>query len=182
MVVALKLNGMELKIVKYFNQLGKGKIDSVTDFLSRVKYLFTFWFAVTLLALFFGKGNRAEIVMALAVVTIAHFLLTEGIIKHSLTKIWGIRRRPYLVDNNIIPVGRQFSDSSFPSSHMATTLAMLVTLTYFFPIAWPVSLIFVLLMAFARLHNGMHYPSDILAGTALGIGYGVLGVYVSKLF
>ena len=173
---------MELKIVKYFNRLGKGKVDGVTDFLSRVKYLFVFWVAVSGVAVFFAGENRKELIISLAIVTASHFLLTEGIMKHTLTKLWGIRRRPYIIDTNIISIGRQFSDSSFPSSHMASTLAMLVALTYFFPFVWPVSLIFVLVMAFSRLHNGMHYPSDILAGTILGIGYGVLGIYVSKLF
>jgi len=173
---------MELEIVKFFNRLGKGKVDSITDFLSRVRYLFVFWIVVSSVAVFFAGENRKDLIISLAVATAAHFLLTEGIIKHTLTKIWGIRKRPYLMYGDIIPIGRQLSDSSFPSSHIATTLAMLVALTYFFPFIWPASAVFILLMAFARLHNGMHYPSDILAGTALGVGYGALGVYVSKIF
>jgi membrane-associated phospholipid phosphatase len=31
-------------------------------------------------------------------------------------------------------------------------------------------------MAFSRVHNGMHYPSDVLAGSLLGVGYGLLAV------
>jgi membrane-associated phospholipid phosphatase len=30
-----------------------------------------------------------------------------------------------------------------------------------------------MLMAAARVHNGMHYPSDVLTGTLLGVGYGL---------
>ena len=173
---------MELGIVKFFNQLGKGKVDGVTDFLSRVKYLFVFWVVASVVALTFAGESRKSLIISLAIVTATHFLLTEGIIKHTLTKLWGIRQRPYLIDQNIVPIGRQFSDSSFPSSHMTTTLAMLTPFVYFFPLVWPIAILFVLLMGFARLHNGMHYLSDILAGTILGIGYGTLGVYVAKLF
>lgn len=172
---------MELGIVKFFNRLGKGKVDGVTDFLSRVRYLFVFWAVVSAVAIFFGGDQRATIFVALAVVTAEHFLFSEGIMKHALTKIWGIRKRPYLVDKEIVPIGRQFSDSSFPSSHMTSASAMFTVLIYFFPFIWPVSLLFILLMAFARLHNGMHYLSDVLVGTILGIGYGVLGVYVSQI-
>ena len=31
-------------------------------------------------------------------------------------------------------------------------------------------------MCFARLHNGMHYPTDVLTGSLLGLGYGLLAV------
>jgi len=41
---------------------------------------------------------------------------------------------------------------------------------------------FVLLMTFARMHNGMHYPSDILVGSILGIIYGAVSIYfVNKI-
>lgn len=172
---------MEIEIVKFFNRLGRGKVDGMTDFLSRVRYLFAFWAVVSAVAIFFGGENRVTIFAALAVVTAEHFLFSEGIIKHLLTKIWGIRKRPYLVDSSIIPIGRQFSDSSFPSSHMTSALAMFTVLIYFFPVIWPASLALVLLIAFTRLHNGMHYLSDVLVGTILGIGYGALGIYVSKI-
>lgn len=173
---------MELRIVKFFNRLGKGQIDGSSDFLSRVRYLFVFWAAVSAVAIFFGGEDRTAIFISLAAVTAAHFLISEGIIKRTLTKFWGIRRRPYLVDDDIVPVGRNFSDSSFPSSHMASSVAMLWVLVHFFPFVWPVAICFAVMMAFIRLHNGMHYPSDIIAGTILGIGYGKLGIYISQIF
>jgi membrane-associated phospholipid phosphatase len=37
-----------------------------------------------------------------------------------------------------------------------------------------------LLMAFSRMHNGMHYPSDVLMGSLLGIGYWLLSVWIAK--
>lgn len=172
---------MEIRIVKFFNRLGRGRIDIISDFLSRVRYLFYFWAVVSAVAIVFGGSSRIAIFISLAVVTAAHFGISEGIIKRSITKLWGIRRRPYLVDSEIIPVGRHFSDSSFPSSHMASSAGMLWVLTHFFPFVWPVAICFAVIMAFIRMHNGMHYPSDILAGIILGIGYGELGVYVSQI-
>jgi undecaprenyl-diphosphatase len=173
---------MELRIAKFFNQLGRGKIDALTDFLSRVLYLFIFWLVVSACALLFETEDRSKLFVALLAATIAHFAISEGIIKHGLVKIWGVRQRPYLsYPKDIVPIGRKFSDSSFPSSHMSSTLAMLTVIAYFFPSTIALSIGFTLIMSFARLHNGMHYLSDVLVGIILGIGYGMLGIYASKI-
>jgi len=63
---------------------------------------------------------------------------------------------------------------------MASAVAMLTVILFFVPGVWPHALAFVLLMAFSRMHNGMHYPSDVLAGTMLGICYGITGVWIAK--
>lgn len=176
---------MEIAIVKFFNRLGKGKVDYITDALSRVRYLFIFWIVVSFLALFFESAQRELLFLSFLVATIAHFMISEGVIKRGLVRIWSVRQRPYLYcPEGIIPVGRKFSDSSFPSSHMASTLAMLTVIIFFHPLAWiwAAATILVLAMAFARLHNGMHYPTDILAGIVLGISYGMLGIYLAQLF
>jgi membrane-associated phospholipid phosphatase len=36
-------------------------------------------------------------------------------------------------------------------------------------------------MGWSRLRNGMHYPSDILAGIILGILYGYLALAILKI-
>ncbi len=37
-------------------------------------------------------------------------------------------------------------------------------------------------MALSRLHNGMHYPTDILGGIVLGLIYGVIAIILSKKY
>ena len=36
-------------------------------------------------------------------------------------------------------------------------------------------------MAFCRIHNGMHYPSDVFIGSCLGLAYGALGIYGASM-
>jgi undecaprenyl-diphosphatase len=114
--------------------------------------------------------------------SVFHFAITEGIFKILLPKFFKGRRRPYIdYPQEIKAIGREHRDSSFPSSHMSATLAMLTVLVYFFPASWPLAVIATIFMAYARMHHGMHYPSDIMAGIVLGIGYGAGGVYASSI-
>jgi membrane-associated phospholipid phosphatase len=66
------------------------------------------------------------------------------------------RRRPAdrLIDT--------MSDLSYPSAHAATSVAAVRALEM--PALWPLAVA----LAGSRLYLGVHYPSDILAGAALG--------------
>jgi undecaprenyl-diphosphatase len=58
---------------------------------------------------------------------------------------------------------------SFPSSHAVTSFA--AARAFGVPALWAVALP----MALSRLYLGVHYPSDIAAGAALGAVLGGLG-------
>lgn len=93
----------------------------------------------------------------------------------------GFRERPYVAHTgSILPIGTSFADTSFPSDHMASTVAMLTVLLFFIPGARPFAVVFAMLMAFSRMHNGMHYPSDVAAAAILGILYGIMGIWIAK--
>ena len=56
-------------------------------------------------------------------------------------------------------------DFSFPSSHVATALAVLP----FMPKKWRVPwIVFSVLVMFSRVYFGLHYLSDVIAGAAIG--------------
>ncbi len=65
----------------------------------------------------------------------------------------------------------------FPSCHAANCTALMMVLGTVIRRrwAWLVLTAYVLLNCYSRLYLGVHYPSDILAGAALGaaIGYGM---------
>ncbi len=165
---------MELSVVRFLNGLGRGAIDPFTELVCQVPFLVLLWVACAALVVWRDKrdGRRAAVTVLAALVL--HFLVSEALLKHLLVRVAHMRVRPYLADpSHIVPVGTRFEDSSFPSSHMASTAAAVTAFSLFYPRARPFAVGLVLLMAFARMHNGMHFPSDVLAGTLLGIGYGV---------
>lgn len=172
---------MEYQIVLYFNQLGQGTfVDKVTAFISLIPFLIVLWTILAILALIFDKQNGKWLFLAVLIALALHFLISEAILKHAILTFFSTRTRPWIAHPDIIAVGKTFTDSSFPSSHMASTLAVLTVFVAFYKKIWPLALIFVLVMAFARMHNGMHYPTDVLAGTILGIIYGLLSVWIVK--
>jgi membrane-associated phospholipid phosphatase len=172
---------MELKIVEFLNKFENPAVSAAAAFVGRIRVLVLLWSVIAVGILFLDKTNGQIIFLALAIASVLHFLISEGIFKMLLPKYFKTRVRPYLAHPEIIRSrGSRHKDSSFPSSHMSTTLAMLTVLVFFYPVVWPLALIFALFMAYARMHNGMHYPSDILAGTAFGMIYGVIAIYLVR--
>jgi len=67
---------------------------------------------------------------------------------------------------------------SFPSGHSITAFAVAISLGQFFPAAYPVWLFFAVSVAASRVMLGMHFLSDVLAGSLLGAGLGCCAAWL----
>lgn len=65
----------------------------------------------------------------------------------------------------------QGSRTSMPSSHAANWFAATMVLFLFYRKSLWIMLPLALGVSFSRLYNGVHYPSDVLAGSLIGAGY-----------
>ena len=65
------------------------------------------------------------------------------------------------------------SHNSMPSSHAANWFAATMTLFLFYRRSLWFMLPLALGVSFSRLYNGVHYPSDVLAGALIGAGWAV---------
>ena len=86
------------------------------------------------------------------------------------------RRRPRLDD--IEPVGRVPRSLSFPSAHAATSFAGATLMGALVVPLRPLLYGAAALMAFSRPYLGVHYPSDVVAGAAVGT---ILGRILAKV-
>ncbi len=66
--------------------------------------------------------------------------------------------------------------SSFPSGHSAAAFAFATGACVELPVLAPVLIPLAGAVAYSRVHTGVHYPSDVVAGIGIGIGSGLLAV------
>ena len=92
------------------------------------------------------------------------------------------RDRPYeRYPDRVHPYSLEDSPS-FPSGHTATAFALATSLSIRYP-KWYViapSALWACSVGISRMNEGVHYPSDVLAGAALGAGFAVANVYINK--
>jgi undecaprenyl-diphosphatase len=170
---------MDLALAHFINQLGQGVIDPVTDALCAVPLLVLLWLLLLGLTVWRGGEGGRRVAITVLVAVVVHFVVSEGLLKHLVLEEFPMRVRPYLAHpDQIQPVGHRFTDSSFPSSHAASTAAIVTVLGYGYRRFAAACVGFTLLMCFSRVHNGMHYPTDVLAGSILGLAYGALAIRV----
>jgi membrane-associated phospholipid phosphatase len=84
------------------------------------------------------------------------------------------RRRPLLEP---VPLGRRAHrvpiSPSFPSGHAASAAAFATSVAMIVPAtAVPVGALSIG-VAYSRVHTGVHYPGDVVAGVLLGAGVGI---------
>ncbi|PID27123.1 MAG: hypothetical protein CR982_06640 [Candidatus Cloacimonadota bacterium] len=71
------------------------------------------------------------------------------------------------------------SSFSFPSSHAANSMAVAVFTSFYLRKWTPFLIIVSLLIGYSRIHLGVHYPSDIIAGFMVGA---ICGFFVKYSF
>ncbi len=87
---------------------------------------------------------------------------------HVLAKKHIKRLRPYEAQPNVRPCFKCVERFSFPSGHSAHGILMATLLAFMFPAFTLVFMSWALLVGASRVYLGVHYPTDILAGLALG--------------
>jgi membrane-associated phospholipid phosphatase len=122
------------------------------------------WFAIGIALALIDSGDRREWfhVALLGPLAIILNFLVKAVVR---------RRRPVL--EGLPPLGGAPSSLSFPSAHATASFAVATAATRIAPEAAVLYALAVVLSA-GRPYLGMHYPSDVLAGAALGVGLGLV--------
>ena len=87
-----------------------------------------------------------------------------------------VRPPPEIMQGSPAPAHKP-NYNSMPSSHAANWFAALMIFLVYYRRSWRVLLPLACLVAFSRIYNGAHYPSDVLAGAILGAGYAAAGMW-----
>jgi len=175
---------IDFTIAKAINEFGRGTIlDYISYLISVRSFLFVLLAFLAIMIFKFDNKRWKRIIIALAIAMVLYFVINEVVVKDFFESIFLERVRPYLAyPNEIIPIGHLNVDSSFPSSHMSALTGILLVLAYYYRKywIWLASILAILIMGLSRLHNGMHYPSDVLAGIVFGLIFGFVAIWASE--
>jgi undecaprenyl-diphosphatase len=114
-----------------------------------------------------GSGRRA------AKLGLASLAVTATVVNLALKPL-GSRRRPDRAAQEV-PVDRHVRmpiSSSFPSGHSAAAFAFATGVGHASPAAAVPLHALAALVAYSRVHTGVHYPGDVIAGSLLGVALG----------
>jgi len=128
------------------------------------------WYVLILaLPLLYGAAAlKPAIVMALTGVL--------GVAIYTMLKRVFVRERPFITHDGIDRAGATLDRYSFPSGHTLHAVSFAWQASAHFPeLAW-VLLPLAGLIAASRVVLGLHYPSDVLAGAAIGAALAELGL------
>lgn len=97
-------------------------------------------------------------------------MLLHGV--YPYLKDWCGRSRPYQTAPELPSLLDTLDAHSFPSGHTMTMVGVLTPVVMLWPAATASAVLMTLGMAWSRVATAHHYPSDVLAGAALGFGVG----------
>ena len=156
------------------DNLRNAVLDPICKFMGTIGSHGEFAIAVALLLLIIPKTRRTGCICALS-------LATTHVVSNMIIKKIVDRTRPYDVINGLVPLTGPLDSPSFPSGHAAATFSCLFVIVLMMPKKYGIPALLVsLFMAYSRLHVGVHYPTDVLAGMVIGIFFACLYTFIYK--
>lgn len=162
-----KINNWDGKFIRNYNRT-----------ISRTEPYIAVSVPTSMLVLALVNNNKALLEDAIYTSTsvVGTFAITYGM-KYLIN-----RKRPYDRYPEKVYAYSHESSPSFPSGHTATAFALATSLCIKYPkwyiiaptAAWACS------VGISRMNEGVHYPSDVIAGAVIGAGCAVLNIYVNR--
>lgn len=159
---------LEGDVCRRINRYSRGEV--TRRFFAAISKLGDGWYWVALAAacLLQDAAAAAPFLLRAAATALVGIAIYK-FLKHRL-----IRERPYVAHLGIVRGAAPLDRYSFPSGHTMHATGFAVMFTSWDPVLLWVAAPFALLVAASRVVLGLHYPTDVLAGAALGAGLAVI--------
>jgi undecaprenyl-diphosphatase len=132
-----------------------------------------FWYCLMAAILLSSGGAAAVPVLRMALVGVL------GVVLYKWLKQRTSRPRPFQVRAAIQAAADPLDKFSFPSGHTLHAVSFSILMTAYHPplgaLVWP----FAVLVAASRVVLGLHYPSDVLAGAAIGAALALAAIGIT---
>lgn len=133
------------------------------------------WYSLALVLFLFGGPNGWRTLGSAALAAGA------GIIVFKSIKRLSGRKRPCALASHCWAAMIPPDQFSFPSGHSITAFAVTIPVGVHYPDLMAFLLFWALSIAVSRIILGMHFLSDVIAGSLIGVGLGCLSLFLGKL-
>lgn len=164
---------LDVTIFRFINQtLSFDGLNQITPWLTDLSHFTWFKIAAPLILIFcfYKKFKRIGITYFLFfILSVSTSDFTGGKVKKII-----LRPRPFQVtETQAIQRAQAAEDRSFYSNHTSNMFTAASYLSVFFPAAQIALYTAAVVIAFTRVHVGVHYPSDVLFGAMMGVIWGL---------
>ncbi len=160
------IHSLDVAVLRFINgTLSNPLFDTLMPFVSGNAF-FVPILALVVLALLWKGGIRGRIFVLLALTSVA---VADGWICNAIKEAVA-RPRPFLEMPDINLLTGSGRSNGMPSAHSANWFAGAMMAFIFYRRSWRFMLPLALLVCFSRIYNGVHYPTDVLAGAIIGAG------------
>ncbi|MSS77202.1 phosphatase PAP2 family protein [Anaerococcus sp. AGMB00486] len=163
---------IDISILNFIqNTLKSPLLDNLMTSITALGNMGIFWILLILIFLTTKEYKNIGKIMIFS-------LIVNTIIVNLILKPLFDRARPFEIVDGIKLLILKPTDPSFPSGHAAISFCML-TVILLFSKSKTINImatILTFLIAFSRLYLYVHYPSDVIVGSILGITCAILGI------
>jgi diacylglycerol kinase family enzyme/membrane-associated phospholipid phosphatase len=160
-----RVSRFDAEVVRRSGRLPQSKADEGFRLLGRAADRSKLWFAIAALLISRKGAARRGGMRGVAAISFASFAASF------VGKRLFPRRRPAA---ELLPVDRRMTrrptSSSFPSGHSASAMAFAAAVAMEHRTAGAALLPLAAAVGYSRVHTGVHWPSDVAAGAAIGVG------------
>lgn len=146
-------------------------LDQIMPLISLIGNLGTVWVVIAVIFLFIPRYRKFGIMVICAVLFTT--LTGEVVIKQLVQRI-----RPCNLNSFVPMLIPRPLGFSFPSGHTSSSFAATMILWKANKKFGAFALMLAVLIAFSRMYLYVHFPTDILAGIALGLLCGLAAIYI----
>lgn len=164
----------ELSVLHWFESIHNPVLNAIMKVITMFGDAGIFFIAVSAIFIIFKKTRKMGIAMAISLVF--SVLITNLTLKNLVN-----RARPFAVDPSLLDgiLVKLPKDPSFPSGHSSASFA---AATGCFLVNKKVGIPFLVLatlVAISRLYLTVHFPTDVLVGTLVGIISGIASALIT---